>query len=554
MKANIFQIFHDEAGRSQLDPGFEALDNTASTKRDWLEYDAVRSYFLSHSVNDDELYGFLPADFASKTALDAQAVHSFIEANPGHDVYTFFPSSDEGACHLNVFEQGNRLHPGLIEAAQTYLREIELDVDLLTLATDSRSTVSGHYVVAKPSFWQTWFALTEKLFDLCEGERTAFRERMESLAVCGAQPAIKVLLVERIAALVLALCPDIDVCSVNPPSVPETIPGYGKYREQIELLNRLKTGFSATADKSQLSSFYALRGAVLQASEGKSSRRASEGFITTPLVASPKMLYVCFTHVPPPLKYPSHVSMLCLGEAQGPGKANLRDLAPEWEPHHPQLGSLAGCFALKNYIVQNRLQVSHVGMCQYRKFVSAGRISGVAAANYPVMDVVNPQTLDEKSMTRYLSPGDRDFLIGRPGTVSGGYFNQYNHAHVAEDLLRFTSEAVELGVLARNDVMPFFNSDAFMPGGLELGVFPTEFWIPAISSIERVVQACVIRYPLKRAGYQARNWAFCVERLSSYLLLKHLVANYESHVWQKQFVGQLNLLTEDDKALYVAGR
>ncbi|HXZ09396.1 MAG TPA: hypothetical protein VEI25_15200 [Paraburkholderia sp.] len=556
MKANIFQIFHDESGRSQLDPGFAALDNTANLRPDWHDYWAVRNFFRSQSINDDELYGFLSSDFGSRTALNAQSVHAFIEANPGYEVYTFSPSTEEGACYLNVFEHGNVLHPGLIEAAEAYLREIELDVDLRSMAADSRSTVSGYYVVAKPSFWQTWFALTEKLFDLCEGEdgNTAFRDRLASLAVCGTGAGIRRLIVERIASLVLALCPDIEVCAFDPESLPLSKPAYRKYTQQIALLNDLKAGASESSDTTRLNNFYALRGAVLQACEGKRSPRASEGFMATALVASPEMLYVCFTHVPLQFQFPSYVSTLSLGDVQGPGKTNLRDLAPEWEPYHPQIGSLAGCFALKNYIVENKLQVRHVGMCQYRKFVSNVKIGGVPAANFPIMDVLNRHTVDEASLNNYMLPGDRDFLLVKPGMVNGGYLNQYNRAHVTQDFLRFTAEAVELGVLPGTEAMPFFSSDAFMTGGVELGVFPTAFWIRAISSIEMVVRACVTRYPGKRAGYQARNWAFCVERLGSYLLLKHLTTHYDSNVWQQQFVGQLNLLTEDEKAVYVAGR
>jgi hypothetical protein len=554
MKANIFQIFHDEAGRNQLDPGFAVLDNTANVKPNWREYGAVRDFFLSHPVNDDELYGFLSSDFGDRTALKAESVHAFIENHPGHEAYTFSPSADEGACYLNVFEHGNRLYPGLIEAAEAYLREVPLEVDLRTLVTDVRSSVSGYYIVAKPSFWKTWFALTEKLFDLFEGGPGEFHKRLHSLAVCADRANIRTLLVERIAALVLALCPDIEVCAFESGSLPAPQSNYRSHGEQLALLNELKETFRKTEDPSCLSNFYALRGAVLQACEGKRFGQASESFIATPLAASPQLLYVCFTHVPPPYTFPSYVSMLYLGAAQGPGKTNLRDLAPEWEPYHPQLGSLAGCFALKNYLVENRLQVRHIGMCQYRKFVSAPRISGVPAANYPVMDVVNRRMLETAPLHGAMLPGEREFLLVKPGTVKGGYLNQYTRSHVTEDFLRFTSEAVELGVLPRVEVMSFFSSDAFMPGGIELGVFPTEFWIKAISSVERVVRACVKRYPGKRTGYQTRNWAFCAERLGSYLLLKHLTSTYAANVWQQQFIGHLNLLTEDDKAMYVAGR
>jgi hypothetical protein len=554
MKANIFQIFHDEAGRGQLDPGFDALDNSASPKPDWREYWAIRNFFQSGSVNEDELYGFVSTDFGEKTGLTAQAVHQFIGNNPGHEAYTFSPSTQESACYLNVFEHGNRLNPGFIELAEAFVREIQLDVDLRTLAMDARSTVYRNHIVAKPSFWQTWFALTEKLFELVEDEQSAFRRQIDSTALVRHQLAIKILLLERIASLVLTLCPDIDVCAFDAKSMPLTNPAYRPYEQQLAMLGELKDGFVKTGDKAYLDNFNTLRGTVLQAGEGSRLSRAKSGFLSTPLKASPDLLYVCFTHVPTFFDYPPFVQMLCLGDAQGPGKANLRDLAPEWEPFHPQLGATVGAFALKNYIVENGLQVRQVGICQYRKFVSAKQVSSVPVSNYTSMDAVSRKMIEETALADVMLPGDRDIVLARLGVVNGGYLNQYKDAHLVEDFLRFTSEAVELGVLSRGDVVPFFNSDAFMPGGIELGVFPTEFWVPAMTAIEAVIRACLSRYPYKREGHQARVWSFCAERLGSFLLLRHICSRYGVAEWEAKFAGRLNLVSADDQSVYVAGR
>lgn len=555
MKAHVFQIFHDELTRSQIDAGFEPLDNSANPDPQWREYGAIRHFFLSQSLDENELYGFLASDFGARTALSAESVHAVIRDNPGGEVYVFEPLDPGAACYLNVFEQGNRRYPGLLEAAEAFVREVPLDVDLRTLVMSSRASVSGYYIVAKPSFWQTWFALTEKLFALYERTDADVRQRLDALTAFGPELDSTGLLIGRIAALVLTLCPDIEVRRFDEasPSAPAANPAYQTYARQIAFLNQLKADFDKSEDPDYLNNFYALRGAVLQACEGKRLDRAKEGFLKTQLPHSADLLYVCFTHVPPPFQFPSYVSMLCLGKAQAPGNANLRDLAPEWEPYHPQIGALAGCFALKNYILQHGIKVRHVGMCQYRKFVSNETISGVPAANYPIMETVNPESLDDASMHRWMLPGERDFLLVTPGVVQGSYLEQYVGVHVAEDFLRFTAEAVELGVLPRNEIMPFYLNNGFMPGGIEIGVFPMDFWIETISKIEKVVWNCVKRFPGQRTGYQARSWAFCTERLGSYLLLRHLQNRYGPGGWQ-HLVGKLNLLTEPGSAMYTMGR
>jgi hypothetical protein len=111
------------------------------------------------------------------------------------------------------------------------------------------------------------------------------------------------------------------------------------------------------------------------------------------LPADAGLVYACFTHVPLTLALPPYVVPIHLGAAQHAGALNLRDLAPEWEPHHPVLGSTAGAFALKNLVRERFPQATRIGICQYRKFVSRERISGVRDPRHRVMDVVPRATL-----------------------------------------------------------------------------------------------------------------------------------------------------------------
>lgn len=269
------------------------------------------------------------------------------------------------------------------------------------------------------------------------------------------------------------------------------------------------------------------------------------------------ILYACLTHVPLEVDYPDYVTPIFMGAAQGEARANLRDLAPDWEPYHPVLGSIAGAFALKNLLLQ-RPGVSHVGICQYRKFLTRERI-GMQADNYQVMDVLSAEQFDRQVIAAQMLPHVSDFLVGKPGqfTLNGvnhGYLYQYKDVHHVEDFLRFTAAAVELGVLSRQDVIPLFDEKIFFPGGIELGVFPVDFWVRHISAIEAVVRRCVQLHPTQRQDTQARVWAFCAERLGSYYLLRHLrslpCANGD---WLNVHTGQLNLLAPAGERSYVPG-
>ncbi|MEO8309763.1 MAG: hypothetical protein ABI520_01215 [Caldimonas sp.] len=271
-----------------------------------------------------------------------------------------------------------------------------------------------------------------------------------------------------------------------------------------------------------------------------------------------ELVYACLTHVPLSLEFPDFVTPIYLGGAQGEGRLNLRDLAPEWEPHHPVLGSTAGAFALKNYLRSQRPAATRVGVCQYRKFVSNRRITSVRDPKYRVMDVVAKARLDKPHFAAWLAPGAAPFLVSRPLRFTRvpwhrrGYLKEYARDHHVEDLLRFAGAAVEEGVLDGREVLDFFREDVFIPGGLEFGVYPAPFWLAGIESIEKVVRACIARHPVVREGYQKRNWSFCAERLGSYLLLKRLRADvggrgvewWSRRRWTSRYAGQMNLIVE----------
>jgi hypothetical protein len=125
---------------------------------------------------------------------------------------------------------------------------------------------------------------------------------------------------------------------------------------------------------------------------------------------------------------------------------------------------------------------------------------------------------------------------------------QYGRVHYPQDLLRFTAEAVEQQLLDRREAVRFLGEELMLPGGIELGVFPAEFWVRSVTAIEHVVRACVQRYDVVREGYDARAWAFCVGG-GSYLVLRELRSRSAScacsgcagpNHWSRRFGGRLN--------------
>ncbi|MFX5757092.1 hypothetical protein ABTE27_24375, partial [Acinetobacter baumannii] len=76
----------------------------------------------------------------------------------------------------------------------------------------------------------------------------------------------------------------------------------------------------------------------------------------------------------------------------------------------------------------------------------------------------------------------------------------YAVSHHAEDLLRYAAAATELGVFARSEAELFFNEKTFFMGGIEMGVFPADFWLRTVEQIEAVTWYCVQHYDTRREG------------------------------------------------------
>ena len=279
------------------------------------------------------------------------------------------------------------------------------------------------------------------------------------------------------------------------------------------------------------------------------------------------LAYACITHIPLTLQFPAWVTPLYVGQAQDEGRLNLRDLAPDWEPHHPLLGGSAGAFAVRRWLMRDHPEATRVGLCQYRKFASRRRIGNSStAASFKTMDVVSMAQMTPERLEQAMNPGTEPFLVSRLFPMRHKrYLGQYAEVHRAQDLLHFTAEAVSLGVLAGAEAAAFLDEGEFIPGGLEVGVYPVDFWLPASGAVEAVVRECIQRHPVAPEGYQRRAWAFCAERLGSYLLLRHfrgpgrrrawvevLQRRMPGH-WSRRFAGRLNLINEEGQADYVAG-
>lgn len=167
-KIYIHQIHYDEASRAALNSAYIPLDNSSNERPDWFEYHPIRKFLLNHKLEHNAYYGFFSPSFAGKTKLSPARVINFIKANEWADVILFCPFFSDSALFLNVFEQGERSHPGLMQVGQEFIDAVGMNVSLQTLVTHSTDTVFSNYFVARPKFWTKWFHVAEQLYKRAE--------------------------------------------------------------------------------------------------------------------------------------------------------------------------------------------------------------------------------------------------------------------------------------------------------------------------------------------------------------------------------------------------
>ena len=261
MSIHIFQLYNDEASREMLDPGFLPMEIKGKLRPDWREYWGIRGYFLENLLEESSYYGFFSPLFKIQTHLTAEKALAFMNEQPGADIYTFSPSVVDSACYLNVFQQGEESYSGMLAIVEDFFKRIDIPIDFKLLINDFRTTVFCNYIVAKPIFWRTWFAITERIFDIAEHEKSSLNERLNAVTNHGnSLMQIKVFVIERIASAVLALTPNLKVVNYLMPLLPRL---YYPCRDELRMLNALKIAYMTSQREHYLRDYFSLREEVL---------------------------------------------------------------------------------------------------------------------------------------------------------------------------------------------------------------------------------------------------------------------------------------------------
>lgn len=261
---HIYQIYYDENSKAGLDPGFLPLDNSRNERPDWREYHPMRTFLLERKLEDGAYYGFLSPRFGSKTNLTAGDVTAFVQANEGVDVALFCPFFDQSAFFLNVFEQGEFHHPGLMRLGQAFAKSAGFDADLSTLVNDSSNTIFNNYFVARSDFWAEWLRVGEWLYAQAESPAASLSGFRTPMLHRGSYSVeLKIFLMERLATLLLSTGAQFKTAAFDPTRLPMADVVRSNFLREAIACDALKRAYGRSGDRKCLDEFLALRNRVV---------------------------------------------------------------------------------------------------------------------------------------------------------------------------------------------------------------------------------------------------------------------------------------------------
>ena len=199
-KVKLFQIFYDSETASQIQSGFEPLNNTDGPA-DFFEIYPIFKYLKSNEISEDKWFGFFSPKLQEKTQITSEDVCQEIqEIDEQYDVCSFSAHWSDIAFFQNVWEHGEYCHPGLANISQSLANEAGYNFRLLDSFSCLDNAVYSHYLVAKGKFWKQWYHIVKTYLEMITKDDALF----EYKTLHGGKPvSMHAFVVERVPSLIL---------------------------------------------------------------------------------------------------------------------------------------------------------------------------------------------------------------------------------------------------------------------------------------------------------------------------------------------------------------
>lgn len=262
----------------------------------------------------------------------------------------------------------------------------------------------------------------------------------------------------------------------------------------------------------------------------------------------------CVSHATPLIPDSWYDECIAMGDFQTDSPLHVKNLDQFWHEARPIALGAAGTHVLPIALEKVSGDTRLVEISSYRKRILPYP-EGVESVRYPTLRELSCEKgVDAPQLTTFTPRAGLDFLVAQPLYFKNSVSRHYGSIHHRRDILDYTSIAVEMGVLDSDSAAEFLAAKHFIPGGVELGIFPKSWLVQTLSAIERVSRPFVQRNAdrLRRYNaYQIRAVGFLSERLGSFFLIRHLMELYSNNIPAEIF-GHMIVMVEG-RSSYSAG-
>jgi len=246
----LYGIFYDQETSKSIPKGMTPLDNINGPS--WLfEAHPIHHYLSQSQPKDDEWLGFFSPKFAKKTNLSVSDIKGmFNKKCKNSDACLFSSYFDQAAISLNVWLQGDALHPGLLAISQQLANLSGYEIDLKTRINSLNQTVFSHYLIANGKFWREWHRVVTIYFSMVKSNSKLFQKLTPHP---GELIPIHAFVIERIPSLILnsgALMSTFDFALYT-----KQFPGYSLKNVILKEIDHCKKMFSNTGNTVWLSRY-----------------------------------------------------------------------------------------------------------------------------------------------------------------------------------------------------------------------------------------------------------------------------------------------------------
>lgn len=163
----LFQIYFKAEHKKRLDPEMIPFDNS-KRKNHLLEFDVFRRLAASADTQGCDYWGALSWKFSDSMNFNGATLKSFINKNPGYDVYFCNPHPKIEGVYENLWVQGEVSHPNFISVSKAFLEAAGLKPKVTEVVIPSGYMASANYFVANSKFWDLYLQFVNDALETAE--------------------------------------------------------------------------------------------------------------------------------------------------------------------------------------------------------------------------------------------------------------------------------------------------------------------------------------------------------------------------------------------------